>query len=462
MSEPDPPALAGLWGHVRDLVRLAGPVVVARSGVMILILADTLMVGRFGSSDLAFLGIAMAVVMVLIVSSIGLLMGTLVVTAAAHGSGRPADCGAAWRRSLPFAFGIGLTGAIICAFGVDLLLLFGQPEPLAAGGGRVLRILGCGMPGFLVFVTSSFFLEGIRRPVPGMLIMLAANVVNVGLNCLLIYGNLGVPTLGAEGAAWATTAVRTGIAVAIVAYILTMRDHTRYAVRSAATGGWQAGAQQRRIGYAAGSAIGVESLAFGIVNLFAGLLGPIAIAAYSIAFNLFALAFMVAIGLGAATAVRVGMAWGRGDHASLAAAGWTGLAVTSAAMAAIATLFAGLPDGLVAAYTDDVAVAGLGATLLAFSAWILIFDGGQAVMANALRGRGETWVTTGLQTFAYFGVMVPGAWLLAFTADRGILGLYEGILVASIASMILLCARFHWLSRRDRRVATVPGAGGVR
>ena len=88
------------------------------------------------------------------------------------------------------------------------------------------------------------------------------------------------------------------------------------------------------------------------------------------------------------------------------------------------------------------------ATLVAFMAWILMFDGGQAVMANALRGRGDTWVTTGLQTFAFVGVMVPVAWVSAFVLNRGVIGLYEAILIATALSLVLLCGRFVQLSRR--------------
>lgn len=449
-----------LFGHVVDLLRLAAPVVVARSGVMVLIFVDTVMVGRFSSEQLAFLGIAMAPIMVLIVTSIGLLMGTLVVTAGAFGGGRHRDCGAAWRRSLPYAVVVGGAAAGVCALGGDVLAFLGQPASLADGGGPVLRALGFGVPGFLLYITTAFFLEGLRRPLPGMVAMLIANAVNVGLNWILIYGNLGFPAMGAEGAAWATTAVRTGLAVALVAYVLTMVDHETFGVRRAPTGGWRGGATQRRIGFAAGAAIGGEALAFGIVNLFAGLLGEVATAAYAISFNLFAMVFMVAIGLGAATAIRVGIATGAGDTHGRDMAAWTGLGVNTVAMGGLAIVFASVPSDLVAAYTEDPTVAAVAVTLVSFMAWILVFDGGQAVMANALRGRGDTWVTTGLQAFAFIGVMVPAAWALAFVLKRGVVGLYEAVLIATALSLGLLCIRFVRLSRRGADALPESGPAG--
>jgi MATE family multidrug resistance protein len=101
-------------------------------------------------------------------------------------------------------------------------------------------------------------------------------------------------------------------------------------------------------------------------------------------------------------------------------------------------------------YTTDAALLAVVAPLIAFVAWILVVDGGQAVMANALRGRGDAWVPTVSHAVSYFGVMIPAAWLFAFPLDRGALGLLEGILVASIVSVTLLSGRFLALTRRDR------------
>jgi MATE family multidrug resistance protein len=160
---------------------------------------------------------------------------------------------------------------------------------------------------------------------------------------------------------------------------------------------------------------------------------------------------MVAIGIGSATAVRVGIARGEQGARGMALAGWTGLAVNTVAMSGFGVLFWAIPDGLVSAYTADPELTLLTVPVVAFCAWVLVVDGGQGVMANALRGRGETWVPTGLHVFSYFGVMVPVSWILAFPLGRGVMGLFEGILIASIVSVALLSGRFLRLCRRDAR-----------
>ena len=131
----------------------------------------------------------------------------------------------------------------------------------------------------------------------------------------------------------------------------------------------------------------------------------------------------------------------------MALAGWTGLGVTSVILAGVALLFALFPEPIAGFYTHDPELIALTAPLMAFAANVLIADGGQVVMANALRGRADTWIPTALHFFSYFGVMIPLGGLLALHLGHGVLGLYEGILVASIVSVSVLSVRFHILSR---------------
>ncbi len=442
--------------HVADLLRLAAPVIVARAGLITMAIADTIMVGRFSTQDLAYLTIGLAPMTTLIVAMTGMVMGTLVVSAAAYGAGHFRECGAAWRRSLPFALAVGGVGALICAFGPSLLAALGQGPDLAAAGGRVTQVLGLGLPAAIVFVTSTFFLEAIKRPLPGMAMMIAANVLNVALNWILIYGHFGFAPLGALGSALATTGVRIFLAAGLVIYITcVMADRNVFGVALPAGGGWRSWKRQRHIGYAAGVSLGVEAGAFSILSIFAGWLGPLALGAFSIALNLIAFAFMVAIGFGAATAVRVGISHGRGDHAGAARAGWSGLIVNSAAMAIFALIMALAPAVLFALYSDDAALAAMTVPAIGLAAWVLMADGGQAVMANALRGRGETWVTTACHVFSYLVVMVPLSWFLALPAGRGVGGLLEAMLIASIISLVLVGGRFQWLALRDKRTLSV-------
>lgn len=441
--------------HVVDLIRLATPVVIARIGIITLSFVDTVMVGHFSAQELAYQGIALAPLGAVVMTGVGLLTGVLVFAANAHGAGSPTAAGAVWRRSVGYALLLGVLGGLFCLLGAPFLRLAGIEDDLAAGGGAVMAVIGIGLPAQMLFVACSFFLEGIKRPLPGMVAMLLANVVNIFANWVLVYGVFGLPAMGAVGSAWATTLIRCGLAVSMLAYVWWLRDRELYAIRRPAPGGWRSWGPMRRLGYAAGISIGVEATAFAMMGLFAGRLGEVPLGAYSIAINLLALVFMVAIGIGTATAVRVGIAHGQGDIRNMARAGWAGLAVNSIAMAGFGAAFVFGAPLFARAYTDDSAVLAAVVPLIAFSATILVADGGQGVMAGALRGRGDTWIPTLYHVLAYFCVMIPLGWWLALQRGHGALGLFEAIFVASVVSVSLLGWRFYVLARRDR-VAPLP------
>lgn len=436
-----------LQRHVSEVLRLSWPVIVARSGMMTMALVDTVMVGHFSTTELAYLSIGLIPFMPVFLIMLGMVMGTVVMTSAAFGAEDFKECGAVWRRSMPYAAALGLLGCIIALFGNELLLAGGQSADMASHGGQVMFVLGLGLPAYLVSMTSSLFLEGVKRPKPAMVMTIAANLVNVALNWMFVYGYIGFPAMGAEGSAIATAIVRWLLAIALVAYIWWMSGRAKFAVRLAPLGGWRVWGEQRRVGYSSAFSIGGESVAFASLGLFAGWLGEIPLAAYSIAHNLIAMAFMVSLGVASATVVRVGIARGRGDWDDLKLAGWTGLGVNTVFMGVIGIGFGLFPEILASAYTNDAAVIIQAAPLIAFCGIIIIADGGQAVMVNALRGSGGIWAPALIQNFAFMVVMVPLGWWLGINSGGGAIGLYEAIFMGTILSLVMLSARFVRVSR---------------
>ena len=438
--------------HIPELLRLAWPVVVARLGVMTLQLVDTVMVGRYDTQELAYQSVALMPTQSLLVMTLGLLVGTIVVAANAAGAGEHWKAGHAWRRSIVYAFWVGTVAAVLCQFGGPFLELTGQPPELVAGGAPLIAILGLGLPANLIFITSSFFLEGIKRPLAAMVVMVVGNLVNVFADWVLIYGHLGFPAMGAEGSAWTTTLVRIVIAVCIVGYIWhLLPDRELYAVRAKPTGGWRSWARQRHIGYASGLSSGVESISFAAIGLIAGTIGGLAIGTYAIVMNIVAFVFMVALGVATATAVRVGTAHGRRDGPDLALAGWTGLALIVLVSGVIAIGLALFGPEIASAYTEDPALLALAAPVIGFAALIVVADCGQCVMLFALRGRADVWVPTALHFISYVVLQIPCAYALGIVAGRGVFGLFEGVLIAAVFSVTALALRFWWLGRQDSR-----------
>ncbi len=440
-----------LGRHVVEMLRLAPAIVLARSGIVIMILVDTVIVGRHSAVELGFFAIGNSIVQPIIVTSLGLILGTLVLTANHFGAGDRAECGAVWRRSVVYAAGLGSVGLGICLFGGWILIMTGQTKELANEGGRVIQIIGWGLPAHLVFLASSFFLEGIARVGPGAVCMVIANVVNLVLAMMLVDGFGLIAPMGAEGAAWATTTARWVLAIGILSYVVLMRDQAAFSVRTAPLGVFSTWRRQRRLGYAMGLSLAVETLAFSTMQQFAGWLGTAELAAFAIAFQLLTISFMVAVGIGSATAVRVGIAYGRGDVRDVALAAWTGLGLSMIVNALIGVSIVLFASSITGIFTHDIAVLTMAVPLIFWVALALVTDGGQAVIANALRGRQDVWAACIMQALAFLGVMVPLTWFLAFPASNGAAGLFQGVLIAATVSIILLGARLHYLYLLDKR-----------
>ena len=417
--------------------------------MILIVLVDVIMVGHYDAGELGFLAMGMSLFQPLMVTSIGLIMGTLVLTANYYGARKFHECGQVARRSLTYALGLGTIGVFVSMFGETYLTLTGQSPVLVREGGKVMFLLGLGLPGHILFIACSFFLEGVRRPIAGFLAIAIANLVNLGLNWLFIHGNIDVLPGGAAGAAAATSITRWLVAIGMVVYIFLMKKFEVFSVREASIGSWSSWGHQRRLGYASGISMAVETSAFTTVQQFAGWLGPVPLAAFTVAFYLLVVSFMVAIGIGAATTVQVANAHGRKDNHDIMLAGWTGLGLAILVTGIIGAFLIIFDEAFIQIFTDDPNVIILAIPLVFWAAIALVTDGGQAVMANALRGRQDVWMACLIQATAFIAVMIPLTWCLVFLLGAGPTGIFQGILGSTTIAITLMSVRFHWLYRRN-------------
>ncbi|MEQ9349336.1 MAG: MATE family efflux transporter, partial [Alphaproteobacteria bacterium] len=342
MSTTPPESLAfrpRLGRHLKDLTRLAVPMILARSGQTIMITVDTRMVGRYSAGDLAYLGLANAVLFTVMIGAIGLLIGTVASTSRAYGAGDADLCGEVFRRGVRYAFVLGVAARVLMAWPEPLFSLTAGSAEMVAGAASATRIFALGLPGATLFMMAAFFLVGIKRPRPAMVLMVGANLLNILLNWLLVYGHWGLPALGADGSALASSILRWAMAGALLAYILwLMPGRSAFALRRPRPGSWRRATRERRLGYANGVSQLAEAAAFSAMTLYASAISVIAVGVYTISLNLLGMLFMVALGTGFATAVRVGYAIGHGDGDETAFAGWTGLAANTVVCLLLAAL----------------------------------------------------------------------------------------------------------------------------
>lgn len=454
MAQPEqaltPPPMP-LLGHIRRSLDLAVPVMLARAGLIIMVSVDSIMTGRAGVDELAHYAISLAPHVTLLVVGIGLMIGTIVLTAQADGAGQRARVGTIWVTAIWMAGALGLLWGGLLMAGETLLLLLGQSPSMAAGGGRALLMFAPGMPAILMYIATTFFLEGIGRPKAGMVVALSANLLNAALNWLLIYGHMGLPEMGGPGAALATTITRWAMLATLVAYLVRLPDGASYGLGQSAWPRPAVAAKLLRVGAPLSVASALETACFSLLMTFAGRLGEVPMAAYQIAFNVVTFAFMLAIGISTATSVRVANAVGRGDRLGLGRAGWIGLGLVVVLMLATAGLIIGFAPRIAALYSTEAAVRTLATQALWVAAGIVVVDGAQAVLLGALRGAGDVIAPTLSFAFAFWGVSVPVAYVFGLHGDAGILGLFWSLFAGLCVAFLLLLWRFAFIARRGAR-----------
>ncbi|MBB4210947.1 MATE family multidrug resistance protein [Rhodothalassium salexigens DSM 2132] len=445
--------------HVPELVRLAIPAMGSRLGILMMAFADTVIVGRYSTDDLAYLTIANnALVTPLLVIGIGLFIGVIIFAANAFGRGDEAEVGRIFRRNLPFAVAIGLIMLALCFAGEPLLRLLGQTPVMAAESAPLIAVLGLGLPAHLLFFVSAGVLEGVKKPAVAAIAIVAANVLNALMDYALVWGAWGFPEMGAMGSAWTTTIIRWLMAGVLVAYVLYAPAMKRFGARGAARQRFDEWTAQRRMGYASAISLGAEVFAFGMLSIVAGWISTVAVAAMGITFNLMSIPFMLATGIGSATSVRVGIAHGRGVRPDMALAGWTGLGLCWVVTLPLGVFIATHPELFFALYSNDAALLPIAVSLIVYIWIVLPFDGGQNVVAMALRGVGDTWVPTLIQSIAYLGLMIPLSYALSIPFGHGPVGLMQATLIASVFSIAAQGGRFWWLTRTPASAGSRAGA----
>ena len=420
----------------------------ARAGLLVMALVDAAMIGRVSGPGLAHYGIAMAPFLFFLLVGTGLLIGTVVLVAQADGAGAPERAGVVWRLALVLALIVGTGFALLLWQGEALLELTRQPPELARDAGLVLRILGLGMVPMLLFVATSLMLEGLGKPRVGLVVMIGANLVNAGLNALVLWGPVDAVEGAAAEVAFATTATRWLMAIGVIAYTLLALDRRRFGLTGPLTDARAALRKLVRLGLPIAGANGLESFAFTTMSLLAGWLGTIEAAAYLICLNFSALVYMLALGLGTAASVRVGNAVGRGDGPNIATAGWVATALGLALTAVAAPLVLLFPDRIAALYTNDAMVVAHALPALMLVAFLLVVDAAQGILIGALRGAGDVRLPLAIQATAYVGVAVPLGYGLAFAAGHGIFGLITGLVAGLGTAAVLLAWRFREVSAR--------------
>ncbi|HWT14499.1 MAG TPA: MATE family efflux transporter [Patescibacteria group bacterium] len=432
-----------------EVGRLALPLVVGQLLAMLMNVADTVLGGHHGPHTLAVIAVGSAVWSLVLICCLGLLFAIPPNVAQRDGAGRRDEIASLLSQALWIAWAIGLILLVLLRSAGPLLEAMAVDPSLRGDADAFLKAASWGAPALATFLALRFFCEGLGYARATLYFSAMGVVVLVPLGYGLIFGRFGFREHGATGAGIALACTVWLQAIAMAVFVL---RHPRFAdlhlLRGFTRPRWPEIRDLLGLGLPIAFMILMEGSLFVVTALLISSLGANAVASHQVAINVASITFMVPLGVGMATTVRVGHAIGAGDAARARAAAQSGLLLAIAAQTLSATLLALFAPQIAAVYTGDVAVAGLAAQLMLYAAIFQFSDGLQVVAASALRGLKDARVPALLTVIAYWGIGMSVGWYCAFRLDRGAPGMWIGLIAGLTSAALLLSVRLYLRLRR--------------
>ncbi len=435
--------------HYHRNFLLAYPVMLSQLGQVLVGVADSLMVGRLGPESLAAASLGNVIFYVIMVFGLGVSYGLTPLIAAADGEGNHHRIIDLLRNGLMVNSILGMILGLSIFLCTPVLYYLDQPPAVVDLAIPYLQIITASMIPFMIFQSFRQFAEGLGNTKKAMFITVSANALNIVLNYLLIYGKLGFPALGLNGAGWSTLVSRFIMALAMGIFVYKYPAFLRY------RDGFRITPYSRdiinrilKVGVPAGLQFIFEVSAFGAAAIMIGWLGTKPLAAHQIALNLASISYMMATGLATAATIRVGNQLGRKAYRAMKQAGYASFLMVTVFMGIAAILFILFKNVFPALYVDDPEVIGIAAGLLVVAAFFQVSDGVQVVGMGSLRGMEDVKIPAVIAIASYWLVGLPSGYLLAFKAGLGAPGVWYGLLIGLTMAALLLLWRFGRKSNR--------------
>lgn len=444
--------------ELQPMLALAGPVVLAEIGWMAMGLVDTMMVGRVSPEAIGGVSVGSVLFFTAAIFGMGLLLGLDTLVSQSFGAGKLQECHIWLLHGVCLCLALLLPLTLATLLFIKLMPAWGIHPGILREADPYLKALTWGLLPLLLYACFRRYLQAMNQVKPILFAMLSANVINIFANWILIFGHLGVPPMGAEGAGWATCISRTYMMGVLLAAI---HLHDRRQQTGLGLVPWmvEAGRLRRLVGLGLPAALQItlEVGVFAAATTLVGRLTPVALAAHHIAMNIASFTFMVPLGVASAGAVRVGQALGRHDPDAARRAGWTALSLGAGFMGFAGLILWLIPRVVLRIFTIDPGVIATGVSLLLVAAVFQLFDGLQVVATGVLRGAGDTRTPMICNLVGHWILGLPVGYFLCFVLGWGVLGLWIGLSLGLISvGVVLLFAWSRKVERLKKEWSVVP------
>ena len=417
---------------------------------------DNIMVGQLGTAELAAVSLGNSFMFIAMSIGIGFSTAITPLIAEADSSNNLEQARSTYKNGLFLCTVLGILLFLLIFVSKPLMHLMKQPEEVVDLAMPYLDLVAFSLIPLVIFQAIKQFSDGMSMTKYPMYATLLANIVNVALNYVLIFGKFGFPELGIVGAAYGTLISRV-LMVVYMWWILRNKERSKRIVTNIKFFVLDKLMIKRIINLGSLSSMQMffEVAIFTAAIWLSGLLGKNPQAANQIALNLSSMAFMVAMGLSVASMIRVGNQKGLQNYKELRRIAFSIFLLGILLAVFFALLFfvfhKSLPNIYVdltdaANYEDNMEVISIASKLLLAAAFFQISDSIQVVVLGALRGLQDVKIPTILTFISYWIVGFPVSYFLGKEEMYGSFGIWLGLLAGLTTASILLFIRFNSLT----------------
>jgi len=437
---------------------LAYPVILGMLGHTFVAFADNVMVGQLGTAELAAVSLGNSFIFIAMSLGIGFSTAITPLVAEADGAKNKADGKSALKHGLVLCTLLGLSLFGIILLSKPLMYHMDQPPEVVELAIPYLNLVAFSLVPLIMFQAFKQFSEGLSQTKYPMYATVLANVINIILNYLLIFGTFGFPKMGVVGAAIGTLVSRFIMLIFIWVMLRGKQKFHDYVT------GFNFKRIEKKVmqkiinlGFPSALQMFFEVAIFTVAIWLSGVLGKNAQAANQIALNLSSMTFMFGMGLGVAAMIRVGNQKGLRNYPELRRLAQSIFLLTLLLEIVFAALFLWGRNWFPTLYVDvddmqnmadNTEVIALAAQLLLVAAFFQISDGIQVVVLGALRGLQDVKIPTFITFVAYWLIGFPICYYLGLHTSLKSTGIWIGLLTGLTASAIMLYIRFNYLTKR--------------
>jgi len=439
-------------------LKLATPVILGMLGHTFVSLVDNIMVGQLGSAELAAVSLGNSFIFIAMSVGIGFSTAITPLIAEADSEKNFQKGKSSFKHGLFLCTVLSLVlfGGILIS--KPLMYLMKQPEEVVTLAMPYLDLVAFSLVPLIIFQAFKQFSDGLSLTKYPMYATIIANVINVGLNYVLIFGKLGMPKMGIVGAAIGTLVSRF-VMLFFLWWLLKQKEKSKHYVTNIKIFVLENKMIKKllNLGFPSAMQMFFEVAIFTAAIWLSGVLGKNAQAANQIALNLASMTFMVAMGLSVASMIRVGNQKGLQNFKELRRIAES-IFLLGLSLAVVFALFflafhKVLPELYVdlkdeANRIDNLEVVATAAKLLLAAAIFQLSDSLQVIVLGALRGLQDVKIPTFITFIAYWLVGFPISYFLGKEDAYGSFGIWLGLLAGLTSAAIMLYIRFNYLTKR--------------